>query len=69
MKNNPNFIPSISQYFSTIDDSQDLKILEDANNFTLKEIQKLRKELELKEKDINSLKKSLKDYAMKSSSN
>jgi hypothetical protein len=43
-----------------------LKILEDANHFTLKEIQKLRKELELKEKDINSLKRSLKEYATKS---
>jgi len=30
-----------------------------------KEIQKLRKELELKDRDINSLKKSLREYSSK----
>jgi hypothetical protein len=31
----------------------------------LKEIQKLRKELELKDRDINSLKKSLREFSAK----
>jgi len=65
-KANPNFIPNIAQYFSTIDDSVHLKLLEDANNFVIKEIQKLRKELELKDRDINSLKKSLREFSSKS---
>jgi len=43
--------------------------LEDANNFVTKEIQKLRKELEVKDKDINSLKKSLRELSSKSAIN
>lgn len=54
------------QYFSTIDDSAHLKLLEDANNFVTKEIQKLRKELEIKDRDINLLKKSLREFSSKS---
>ncbi len=64
-KSYSNFIPDIHQYFQKIDDSVDFKILEDANKFVLQEILRYRKSLENSEKEISSIKKSIKDLLAK----
>lgn len=59
---NPNsYIPNIKNYFQRIDDSSNLKQLEEENIFITKEIQALKESLSLKEKDIAEIKKRIKE--------
>lgn len=56
------YIPNISSYFQTIDDSTQLKELEDSNTFVSKEIENLKEALLEKEKEIGNLIKAIKEF-------
>ena len=48
-------IPNIEQYFGKIDDSLQVKELQEKNQFIIQEIEKLKKELNIKEEEIMKL--------------
>ena len=53
-------IANVSNYYQKVDDSAQVKSLDEANSFVRKEIEKLKKYIEEKERDISSLKKEIK---------
>jgi hypothetical protein len=64
-KQRSHYIPNIQQYFAPIDDSPYLKILEDANKFVFQEIMRLKKSLEDSDKEINNVKKNIRELSSK----
>jgi YEATS domain-containing protein 4 len=52
-------IPNVGQYFGKIDDSLQVKELQEKNQFIVQEIDKLKKELNLKEEEIMKLNKEI----------
>jgi YEATS domain-containing protein 4 len=52
-------IPNVEQYFGKIDDSSQFKELQEKNQFILQEIEKLKKELNIKEEEIMKLNKEI----------
>ena len=52
-------IPNVEQYFGKIDDSTQFKELQEKNQFILQEIEKLKKELYIKEEEIMKLNKEI----------
>lgn len=59
---NPNsYIPNIETYFQKIDDSSNLKALEEENSFITKEIHVLKGSLAEKEREIADIKKKIKE--------
>ena len=52
-------IPNVEQYFGKIDDSSQFKELQEKNQFILLEIEKLKKELNIKEEEIMKLNKEI----------
>ena len=52
-------IPNVEQYFGKIDDSSRFKELQEKNQFILQEIEKLKKELNIKEEEIMKLNKEI----------
>ena len=52
-------IPNVGQYFGKIDDSLQVKELQEKNQFIVQEIDKLKKELNLKEEEIMILNKEI----------
>ena len=59
------YIPNIQQYFMPVDDSFHYKIVEDANVFITKEIQRLKGSLEDINRDILNVKKNIKEFTSK----
>lgn len=52
-------IPNIEQYFGRIDDSSQVKELQEKNQFIVQEIEKLKKEINLKEEEIMKLNREI----------
>ena len=52
-------IPNVEQYFGKIDDTSQFKELQEKNQFILQEIEKLKKELNIKEEEIMKLNKEI----------
>lgn len=55
-------IPNISQYFQKFDDTPEVKVLEDINEFVIQEIEKLKQNLNEKEQEINRLNKEIRNF-------
>ena len=60
-KSGSNLIPNIEQYFGKIDDSSQVKDLQEKNQFIIQEIEKLKKELNLKEEEIMKLNREIRN--------
>ena len=54
-----NLIPNVEQYFGKIDDSLQVKELEEKNQFIVQEIEKLKKEINYKEEEIMKINKEI----------
>ena len=52
-------IPNVEQYFGKIDDSSQVKELQEKNQFIVQEIEKLKKEINFREEEIMKLNKEI----------
>ena len=52
-------IPNVEQYFGKIDDSLQVKDLQEKNQFIVQEIEKLKKEINFKEEEIMKLNREI----------
>ena len=58
-KSGSNLIFNVEQYFGKIDDSSQVKELQEKNQFIIQEIEKLKKELNIKDEEIMKLNKEI----------